>query len=65
VDALKRLTRREKQVHDMAVQGAPIKDMARTLGVRPRTVKYHLGNIYRKLGVANRLELMAKVNDTQ
>lgn len=49
----------------MAVQGAPVKDMARTLGVRPRTVKYHLGNIYRKLGVANRLELIASLNDSR
>ncbi len=49
----------------MAVHGVPINDMASSLGVRPRTVKYHLGNIYRKFGVANRLELIVKNDNSK
>ena len=36
--------------------GASNKELARTLWVSEQTVKFHLTNIYRKLGVANRTE---------
>ena len=37
------------------------RDLARTLGMAPDTVKWHLKNIYGKLGVAGRDEAVAWV----
>ena len=39
--------------------GARTKEVAAELVVSPKTVEYHLGNIYRKLGVSNRAQLAA------
>lgn len=44
------LTRREREVLDNLVCGASCKDMAQTLGISPRTVEIHRGNMLRKLG---------------
>ena len=45
-----RLTLREQQVHKMALEGKPAKEIACGLTISPRTVKFHLGSIYRKVG---------------
>ena len=37
-------------------EGRSNKDVARALWVTEQTVKFHLSNIYRKLGVSNRTE---------
>lgn len=58
-DALKRLTSREGQLADLLRQGASNKVLAQTLGVGLPTIKTHLNNLYRKLGVNNRTELVA------
>ena len=50
-----RLTRREHQVLKVAAEGLTTREIARHLGVRERTVTTHLGRIYGKLGVSNRL----------
>jgi DNA-binding NarL/FixJ family response regulator len=50
------LTRREAQVIRLLAEGRPNAEIARTLWITPQTVKFHLSNIYRKLGVANRIE---------
>ncbi len=52
--ALTRLTRRERQMLDALVQGKTDKEIAAALGISPKTVSYHLVNLYRKLGVSNR-----------
>jgi DNA-binding CsgD family transcriptional regulator len=52
--ALERLTRRERQMLDALVQGKTDKEIASALGISPKTVSFHLCNLYRKLGVPNR-----------
>ncbi|GIG61240.1 hypothetical protein Lfu02_56120 [Longispora fulva] len=53
------LTRREQEVMELAVGGASAKDIAERLFIGERTVETHLANIYRKLGVRSRIELLA------
>jgi len=50
------LTRREVEVLTLVSRGWTNRTVARTLWVTDETVKFHLSNIYRKLGVANRVE---------
>jgi DNA-binding NarL/FixJ family response regulator len=49
------LTRREQEVLTVAAEGLTAREMAQRLGVRERTITTHLGRIYGKLGVGNRL----------
>ena len=48
------LSRRETEILQLVAEGLSTADMARKLWVTRQTVKFHLGNIYRKLGVSNR-----------
>jgi DNA-binding NarL/FixJ family response regulator len=50
------LTRREVEVLNLVSRGWTNRTVARTLWVTDETVKFHLSNIYRKLGVSNRVE---------
>ena len=52
------LTRREIQVIGALVDGQTNKDIAATFNISEYTVKHHLTNIYDKLGVYNRVELV-------
>jgi len=49
------LTRREQEVLTIAAEGLTAREIAERLGVRERTITTHLGRIYGKLGVGNRL----------
>jgi two-component system, NarL family, nitrate/nitrite response regulator NarL len=51
------LTGRESEVAELVAQGLPNKAVARRLGIGEGTVKIHLHNIYRKLGIENRWQL--------
>jgi DNA-binding NarL/FixJ family response regulator len=53
------LTPREVQIMQLAATGLPNKSIGRQLSVSEGTVKLHLHNIYRKLGITNRTELAA------
>ena len=50
------LTRRELDVLRTSVDGASNREIAAKLWVSRETVKYHLANAYRKLGVGNRAD---------
>jgi DNA-binding NarL/FixJ family response regulator len=50
------LTRRELEILQLVAVGHSNGDVASMLWVTPQTVKFHLVNVYRKLGVANRTE---------
>jgi DNA-binding NarL/FixJ family response regulator len=53
------LTPRELEILMRVAGGAPNGRIARDLWVTEQTVKFHLSNVYRKLGVANRTEAAA------
>ncbi|HEY6584390.1 MAG TPA: response regulator transcription factor [Gaiellaceae bacterium] len=50
------LTRRELEILKLVAEGHSNAALARMLWVTEQTVKFHLSNVYRKLGVANRTE---------
>lgn len=50
------LTRRELEILRLVAEGLSNAQLARMLWVTEQTVKFHLSNVYRKLGVANRTE---------
>jgi two-component system nitrate/nitrite response regulator NarL len=54
------LTQRELEITQLVSKGLPNKAVAGQLGVQEGTVKLHLHNIYRKLGVSNRVGLLVK-----
>ena len=53
---LQGLTRREVEILTLLAGGRTNAQLAKVLWVTEQTVKFHLSNIYRKLGVANRTE---------
>jgi two-component system nitrate/nitrite response regulator NarL len=56
---LQSLTPRETQVLGLLAAGQSTRQMAQDLGVSPVTVRTHVENILRKLGVHSRLEAVA------
>lgn len=50
------LTRREQQVLTLMAEGRTNKEIAASLSITERTVKYHVGAILGKLGAGNRTE---------
>jgi two-component system nitrate/nitrite response regulator NarL len=55
------LTKRETEIAGLVSQGLANKAVAGQLGVVEGTIKIHLHNIYRKLGISNRTGLMLRV----
>lgn len=53
------LSRRETKVLLMISEGSSNKFIANALGLSEATVKFHLGNVYRKLGCSNRREAIS------
>lgn len=52
------MTKRELQILFCTTKGVSIRDLAEHLCISQKTVKFHLTNIYQKLGVRNRLDLV-------
>lgn len=61
-DALALLTGRERAVALAVAEGQTNKEVARRLDITERTVKAHLGAIFRKLGVRDRLQLILRIS---
>ncbi len=53
------LSDREREVLRLVAGGLPTKQIARSLGISERTVKFHLTSIFRKLGADNRAQAVA------
>jgi pimeloyl-ACP methyl ester carboxylesterase/DNA-binding CsgD family transcriptional regulator len=54
------LSRREREVVALAVQGESTQAIAKHLYLSERTIETHLGNAYAKLGVGSRVELVRR-----
>ena len=57
------LTAREEQILAHVSVGATNKEIARTLKISDKTVKYYMTNIMQKLQVRNRVEAVVAVRD--
>ena len=64
-EALKSLTRREKDVTGWISQGLNNKEIAAQCGITERTVKAHLTKIFKKSGVSDRVSLAILANASQ
>lgn len=56
------LSHREKQVLELIIAGMKIQKIADQLNISDGTVRKHINNIYKKLHVSNRVELMIKAS---
>ena len=56
------LTPRHVDVLELVAQGFSNEEIATQLGLRPNTVKFHISEIFRRLGVHNRIEAIAHVD---
>jgi DNA-binding NarL/FixJ family response regulator len=61
--ALPPLTARQVDVLRLLARGFPNKDIARTLGVAPATVKTHVAQVMLALGAANRTDAAVKARE--
>jgi class 3 adenylate cyclase/DNA-binding CsgD family transcriptional regulator/tetratricopeptide (TPR) repeat protein len=57
------LTRRERQVARLAAQGHTIRQIGERLFIGEHTVETHLSNVYAKLGVRSKSELVGRVSE--
>lgn len=60
-----RLTPQELAVARLAVTGMSNRDIASEMAISARTVQFHVGNVYSKLGVHSRLQLANRLAATQ
>lgn len=60
-EELQALTERERAVTLAVLEGLSNKEVARTLGITERTVKAHLGAVFAKLGVRDRMQLVLRL----
>ena len=56
------LTQREKEVLTLVTQGHPNKIIAEKLHISLNTLKVHIRNLYGKIGVENRTQILVKMN---
>ena len=58
------LSERETEVMRFAVRGMKNQGIAEAVGIREGTVKFHLHNVFKKLGVKNRVELAVRARES-
>jgi DNA-binding NarL/FixJ family response regulator len=52
-------TSRENEILNLLQRGCSNKEIATSLSISVNTVKFHLQNLYRKLEVSNRVQVLA------
>lgn len=57
------LTGQEMKVLEQLALGLSNKEMARSLGLSPNTIKTHIANLYAKLEVGRRTQAISKARD--
>jgi len=55
------LTPRQYEVLKLIAHGHSNEEIAELLGVRPNTIKFHISEIFRRLGARNRIEAIARL----
>jgi DNA-binding CsgD family transcriptional regulator len=55
------LSKREEQIATLFAEGVNYKALAKVTGISPNTVRCHLREIYRKLGISNKTDLVRKM----
>ena len=53
--------RTHRVAQDLMALGHSNEEIAELLGVRPNTIKFHISEIFRRLGVRNRIEAIAQL----
>lgn len=61
LECMRSLSKREREVFDLYVEGKTAKEIVEILGITDNGLKYHNKNIYSKLGVSSRKELLRYV----
>jgi two-component system nitrate/nitrite response regulator NarL len=54
------ITPRERQILQLLAEGLTMRQVARRLGISPRTVETHVAKLYRKLDVRTRVQAIAR-----
>ena len=67
LEQLPHLTYTERLIYDLYLQGLSTKEVLEEMNIKENTLKYHNKNIYGKLGVSSRkqLLLLAQYNKTE
>ena len=60
---IRSITKREQEIIIELLNGKSNKELAEALFVSEKTIETHLANIYRKVGVKNRLELFSRLQN--
>jgi len=63
--ATDRLSPREREVAQLVARGHTNAEIADELGISPLTAKWHVREIFRKLGVHRRVQLAIAVHEPQ
>ncbi len=61
VEPIAGLSRRESEILQLVGKGLTNKEIARTLGICPETVKSHVRHIFGKLGVERRMQALSYI----
>jgi DNA-binding NarL/FixJ family response regulator len=59
VDGMATMTPREREIATLLADGLSNREIAMKLWVTERTIKFHLSNVYKKLGVTSRADAVA------
>ncbi|HUQ22331.1 MAG TPA: AAA family ATPase [Gaiellaceae bacterium] len=65
VSTLDELTPQELQIARLVAGGASQKEAAATLYLSPKTIEYHLGKVYRKLGISSGRQLQHRLAEQE
>ena len=63
--AISQLTPQEQQIAGLVTEGLPNAEIAARLFLSPRTIEYHLGKVFIKLGIVSRTELIRQMLPTR
>ncbi|WP_052736999.1 helix-turn-helix domain-containing protein [Paenibacillus algorifonticola] len=61
----KRLTEQEFKILLLIADGLLNKEIAHSLNIKDDTVKFHIKNVYRKLGADNRIQALQQAKQLQ